>query len=423
MNNGIITEFDSKEVMKVRMRFGAEGYLAYVAIQELLYRHINHALERNYDAIAAAICVDVNLVKGVIEQLDLFVLSDTHFVSISINAYFERKRKLSESKARGGYARWGKKQEANARVNDANASDDGANAKEEGANANQLGANAQKAEANALSGKRKEPKENILLFVSEETNECENKKTPEHAPANDDGIDWKWLREQLVLIFQGTKIPKPNSTFSEGRKKHIRARIAEVGIDRFLEVMKKAANSTFLTKTCTFNISLSWLVNPQNFEKISEGTYDDKPSEIQSYIEAKTQEYKIGWDSVVTWFNNCGLIQITALTDERKYLFLKAYELGGDSKAEKDAALKKFKAEVKASDCLQGIYPNSKKRDFDWCFDRRNFLRILEGTYNNDTYNKTEKQYGTSKHDPKRGAAAPDPRNAADVYGKEVDTL
>lgn len=30
---------------------------------------------------------------------------------------------------------------------------------------------------------------------------------------------------------------------------------------------------------------------------------------------------------------------------------------------------------------------------------------------------------GTSKHDPKRGAAAPDPRNAADVYGQEVDTL
>ena len=405
MNNGIITEFDSKEVMKVRMRFGAEGYLAYVAIQELLYRHINHALERNYDAIAAEICVDVNLVKGVIEQLDLFVLSDTHFTSISINVYFESKRKLSESKARGGYARWGKKQEANARVNDANAhqeqanaqsnganaSDNGANAKEEDANAPQLGANAQKAEANALSGKRKEPKENILLFVSEETNECENKKTPEHAPANDDDIDWKWLREQLVIIFQGTKIPKPNSTFSEGRKKHIRARIIEVGIDRFFEVMKKAANSTFLSKTCTFNISLSWLVNPQNFEKISEGAYDDKPSEVQSYIEAKTREYNIGWDGVVTWFNNCGLIPITVLTDERKYLFLKAYELIGGGKAEKDAALRKFKAEVKASDSLQGILEHSKKRDFDWCFDRQNYLRILEGTFNNDTYNKKEK--------------------------------
>ena len=177
MVNGIISEFDSKDVMKVRIRFGAEGYLAYIAIQELLYRNINHALERNYESIASEICVSVSVVKGVIEELDLFVLSDTHFTSISINMYFESRRKISESKAKGGYARWGKKIEANADINKANVCLENAYAQQEKANDNgnitnaQKGnayaktkqADAQKAESNAQNEKRKEAKENSLF--------------------------------------------------------------------------------------------------------------------------------------------------------------------------------------------------------------------------------------------------------------------
>lgn len=149
MANGIITEFDSKEVMRVRMRFGAEGYLAYVAIQELLYRDKEHAMEREYGSIASEICVDVNVVKGVIEQLDLFVLSDTHFMSNSINAYFESKKKLSESKAKGGYARWRKKQDANAADKKANAEKMETNASSKDTNAVTGSANAQTKGANA----------------------------------------------------------------------------------------------------------------------------------------------------------------------------------------------------------------------------------------------------------------------------------
>lgn len=261
------------------------------------------------------------------------------------------------------------------------------------------------------SQERKEAKESILfLSVFDKTDECDC------AHARGDDIDWKWLREQLVFIFQGTKIPKPNAIFSEGRKKHIRARIAEVGIDRFLVVMKKAANSTFLAKTCTFSISLSWLVSPRNFENISEGVYDDKPSEIQQYISEKTDEYQIRWDGVVSWFNNCGLLPISVLTDERKYLFLKAYEQVEGDKVKKGEALKKFKAEVRLSDYLQGLSTGSKKRDFDWCFDRMNYLRILEGTYSNDIYNKTERQNGTVRQDARSATSARE--HTAEEYEK-----
>lgn len=69
--------------------------------------------------------------------------------------------------------------------------------------------------------------------------------------------------------------PIPN-TLTEKRRGHINARLNEVGLKGWRQMLSLASTSEFLSKRPPRNFDLDWVSNPDNFTKISEGKYNDR---------------------------------------------------------------------------------------------------------------------------------------------------
>ena len=92
-----------------------------------------------------------------------------------------------------------------------------------------------------------------------------------------DYISWEKFVEFFNNAMRGKTIPKIRGFhLAEHRKKTIRARINEYGKDAVIEVVKKAAASTFLNGGGDkgFVADIDWMMGPRNFPKILDGFYD-----------------------------------------------------------------------------------------------------------------------------------------------------
>ena len=92
-----------------------------------------------------------------------------------------------------------------------------------------------------------------------------------------DYISWEKFVEFFNTAMRGKTIPKIRGFhLAEHRKKTIRARINEYGKDAVVEVVKKAAASTFLNGGGDkgFVADIDWMMGPRNFPKILDGFYD-----------------------------------------------------------------------------------------------------------------------------------------------------
>lgn len=113
----------SDEKVKLLIRkHGMTGYGVFWSIVEDLYNNAN-ALRTDYESIAYDLRTDIELVKSIINNFDLFKIDGDFFGSCSVerrlNARNEKSKKASESAS----YRWGRKNDdANALKNDANVS-------------------------------------------------------------------------------------------------------------------------------------------------------------------------------------------------------------------------------------------------------------------------------------------------------------
>ena len=92
-----------------------------------------------------------------------------------------------------------------------------------------------------------------------------------------DYISWEKFVEFFNTAMRGKTIPKIRGFhLAEHRKKTIRARINEYGKDAVIEVVKKAAASSFLNGGGDkgFVADIDWMMGPRNFPKILDGFYD-----------------------------------------------------------------------------------------------------------------------------------------------------
>ena len=100
-------------------------------------------------------------------------------------------------------------------------------------------------------------------------------------------------------------------------------------------------------------------------------------------VEQKEKQYEIDWQRVIRWFNKLGLVEVKCLTDKRKLAYISMYEAHGKE------GLVAFSDNVKTSDYLLGKTERGPKRDFDYVFEEKNFIKIIEGSFKNfkDTNN------------------------------------
>jgi len=74
-------------------------------------------------------------------------------------------------------------------------------------------------------------------------------------------------------------VPRVSRLSSEtDRYKMLKARIAQYGVDEVLKAIRNIKDSDFLTgKAGTFLISFDWFIRPNNFVKVLDGNYQNKP--------------------------------------------------------------------------------------------------------------------------------------------------
>jgi hypothetical protein len=98
------TRSDSK-VTKLLAKHGMRGYGLFWSIIEDLYNNAN-VLRLDYDCLAYALREDVEVIKSVIHDFDLFVFEDDNFGSKSVQQRLEERNAKSEKARKSAIKRW-----------------------------------------------------------------------------------------------------------------------------------------------------------------------------------------------------------------------------------------------------------------------------------------------------------------------------
>lgn len=103
------TRSDPK-VLKMLRKWGMSGYGVFWAIVELLYQNDNN-YPCDYEAIAYDLHENENIVKSIIEDYELFEVSDGVFCSNSIGKRLDKRKDISRKRAESIKKRWSKNEE------------------------------------------------------------------------------------------------------------------------------------------------------------------------------------------------------------------------------------------------------------------------------------------------------------------------
>lgn len=97
------------KLLKLRVKYGMEGYGVYWCIIEMLRDQTDFKLPLDFESIAFGLNTKAELVENIIKSFDLFVIENERFYSESLirrmNEKAEKSRKASESAKK----RWGKR--------------------------------------------------------------------------------------------------------------------------------------------------------------------------------------------------------------------------------------------------------------------------------------------------------------------------
>ena len=116
---------NDEKVIKLRMRHGAAGYGIYFMILERLAESSDHTASRSYEALAFDLHEDIDLIKSVVEDFDLFFLEDDCFWSVSmhrrLNDLDQAQKQRTERARKAAEARYQKQEKRETCSVDANA--------------------------------------------------------------------------------------------------------------------------------------------------------------------------------------------------------------------------------------------------------------------------------------------------------------
>lgn len=100
---------NTPNLLDVRMKHGMAGYGIYFCLIEMLAEVEKHSLKRDYAKIAFDLRVDVEIVRSVVEDFSLFILSRSQFESEELNnelrSVEEARKRRSEAGRKGGLAK------------------------------------------------------------------------------------------------------------------------------------------------------------------------------------------------------------------------------------------------------------------------------------------------------------------------------
>lgn len=138
----------------------------------------------------------------------------------------------------------------------------------------------------------KEDKNNTKITLKENKNKTERKQKITNNNDNNDNNDNNILYTLVCNLWNdlSENIPKVNFIKNNStRSKHLKARIEEVGEEKFFEVLKSISNSDFLCgkNKNNWTITFDWFINASNFAKVMEGNYNNRTTQKQDTNEFK----------------------------------------------------------------------------------------------------------------------------------------
>lgn len=143
-----------------------------------------------------------------------------------------------------------------------------------------------------ISNNIKDPKGSMLEQSSNvvlEANNARDTRARDKTPSakKERKIDFEKVRQQFNRIMEGKKMPKVKAKITAQRQAFFEARVREYGIIAVYRVMIKASQSNFLNgggdKAWVANFE--WIFRPNNFPKVLDGYYDNKPEPEPSTTE------------------------------------------------------------------------------------------------------------------------------------------
>lgn len=105
---------NSKKLLRLRQAYGAAGYGVYFMLLERLREEGGYTSDRDYDMIAFDLRVDVELIRAVVEDFDLFEVSRNGktFQSKGFTERMELREIRSQAGRKGASGRWGETSKA-----------------------------------------------------------------------------------------------------------------------------------------------------------------------------------------------------------------------------------------------------------------------------------------------------------------------
>jgi hypothetical protein len=105
---------NDEKIKKLIRKHGMQGYGIFWAIVEELYNNAN-ALHLDYDGIAFDLRTEIEIIKSVLHDFDLFVFNGDNFGSLSVQNRINNRQDKSQKARDSAYSRWNKnKIDANA---------------------------------------------------------------------------------------------------------------------------------------------------------------------------------------------------------------------------------------------------------------------------------------------------------------------
>lgn len=93
---------NSAKIIRLRMRYGAEGYGVYFMLLERLREEQTYSCECDYDMLAFDFRVDANLIRAVVEDFSLFDIDGDRFYSRGFLARMAQKDEKSSRRSAAG---------------------------------------------------------------------------------------------------------------------------------------------------------------------------------------------------------------------------------------------------------------------------------------------------------------------------------
>ena len=346
---------NSDKLIRLRMQHKAAGYGVYFMILERLREEPGYMSVKDYNMIAFDLREDASLIKSVVEDFGLFVFTDDgkYFYSESLCRRMGMKDEKSVKARESANKRWEKKRKEQQSQGEGNA-DVMQPQYERNANASN-----QECECNAI--KKRKGKENIIDFPSGEEKSS--------FPSNEE-------KAAAICACEVEVLENPGNG----------------GLGGSSETLAAEADSA----NGFGNLSPDALVAGA------------APGEETATPEA-SQPDKIPYQEIVDMFNSIctGYSRVMKLSDARKNkIRIRVEEMGGFAKAK--PIIQTIFEKMQASNFLRGDNRRGWKAYFDWIFENgKNWVKILEGNYDNRISNNETTAIGTTGWAGANGYARP----------------